>query len=93
MTLLASKAHTEGDKRRWRVSYAKWLDNTATIDQITVTSSSMTCTVVDPTILGDEIIFFLVGGMLGETLTVTLDMTDSFENEKTDTISFHVVAP
>jgi hypothetical protein len=93
MTLLASKQHTEGNKRRWQVSYAKWLDNTANIDQIEVTSSSTTCTVADPTILGDEIVFFLVGGVQGETLTVTLDMTDSFENEKIDTISFHVVAP
>lgn len=93
MTLLASKQHTAGDKRRWRVSYARWLDNTATIDRIAVTSSSTTCTVANPTILGDEVIFFLVNGALGETLTVTLVMTDSFENEKTDTISFHVVAP
>lgn len=93
MTLLASKSHTVGDKRRWRVSYARWLDNTATIDQIAATSSSTTCTVVDPSILGHEIIFFMVGGVLGETLTVTLVMTDSFKNEKTDTVSFHVVAP
>jgi hypothetical protein len=93
MTLLASKQHTEGDKRRWRVSYARWLDNTATIDQVDVTSSSTTCTIVDPSILGNEVIFFLQNGVLGEALTVTLAITDSFKNEKTDTIAFYVVAP
>jgi hypothetical protein len=93
MTLLASKKHTEGDKRRWRVSYARWLDNTATIDKIDVTSSSTTCTIVDPSVLGHEVIFFLQDGVLGEALIVTLAMTDSFENVKTDTISFYVVAP
>jgi hypothetical protein len=93
MALLASKHHTEGDKRRWTVSYSEWLDNTATIEQATVASSSTSCTVTSPTILGSDVVFFLTGGMLGETFIVTINITDSFENEKTDTISFHVVAP
>ena len=93
MTLLASRQHTEGDKRRWRVSYARWLDNTATIDQVNVTSSSTTCTIVDPSILGNEVIFFLQDGVLGEALTVKLAITDSFKNKRTDTIAFYVVAP
>jgi hypothetical protein len=91
--LLASKQHTESDKRRWTVRYGRWLDNTATIDTINVTSSSDTCTVDTPaTILGQDVVFFLNGGVLGETFTVTLVMVDSFLNKKTDTISFHVVA-
>ena len=94
MTLLASKQHTENDTRRWRVDYSRWLDNTATIESAMVTSSSPTCTVTPPaTVLGNEVVFFLTGGELGETFIVTLVMTDSFGNSKTDTISFHVVAP
>lgn len=93
MTLLASKAHTEGDVRRWTVKYYRWLDNTATLEQANVTSSSTTCTVDDSSILGQDVIFYLNGGILGETLTVTIAIIDSFKNEKTDTISFHVVAP
>jgi len=93
--LLGSKNHTEGDIRRWTVSYGRWLANTATIEQAksTVTSSSTTCTVNNVSVLGDEIIFFLTGGVQGETFTVSIKMVDSFTNEKNDTISFHCVAP
>jgi hypothetical protein len=94
MALLGSKQHTENDTRRWVIKYGRWLDNTATIETIDVQSSSSTCT-IDPAktvVLGQDVVFFLVGGMLGETLTVTLRLTDSFDNVKTDTISFHVVA-
>jgi len=91
MGLLASKQHTEGDTRRWVIKYGRWLDNTATIEQVDVTSSSETCTVSNEMILGQDIVFLLTGGILGETLMVTVVITDSFENIKTDTISFHVV--
>jgi hypothetical protein len=92
MALLGSKQHTVGDKRRWTVKYGRWLDNTATIDQAEVTSSSTTCTVSQVMVLGQDVIFFLTGGVLGETFIVTIVITDSFDNVKTDTISFHVVA-
>ena len=92
MALLGSKQHTENDTRRWVIKYHRWLDNTATIDQVDVLSSSTTCTVANEAILGQDVIFFLVGGVLGETLTVTVVITDSFGNIKTDTISFYVVA-
>lgn len=91
--LLASKIHTKNDTRRWVVDYSNWLDNTATITLANVTSSSTTCTIDKSSILGSEVVFFLKGGELGETLTVTLAITDSFGNIKTDTLSFHVVAP
>lgn len=91
--LLGSKQHTVGDTRRWVIQYHRWLDNTADIDQVDVTSSSLTCTVGNISILGKDVVFFLTGGVLGETTIVTLVMNDSFGNSKTDTISFHVVAP
>ena len=93
MALLASRQHTENDTRRWRVDYSRWLDNTATIESAVVTSSSTTCTVTPPaTVLGNEVVFFLTGGVLGETLTVAIQIVDSFGNRKSDTIGFHVVA-
>lgn len=93
MALLASKQHTEGDTRRWRINYSRWLDNTATIEQVDVTSPSPTCTISNAQILGQDVIFFLNNGVLGETFTVRIAITNSFDNVKTDTISFHVVAP
>ncbi len=92
--LLGSKQHTAGDTRRWIIDYSRWLDNPTNIVSATVTSSSTSCTITPPaTVLGKEVIFFLSGGTVGETLTVSIAMTDSDTNVKKDTIKFTVVAP
>lgn len=91
--LLGSKTHTAGDSRRWTVDYDRWLDNTATIEQCDVDSSSETCTVGQITILGHQVNFFLSGGSANERLMLSLVMTDNFGNIKNDTIAFTVVAP
>lgn len=91
--LLGSKQHTAGDTRRWRIDYSRWLANTVDIVDAVVTSSSITCTVDDSVVLGDEVIFFLIGGLQGETLTVAVAMTDTDGNVKNDTIAFTVIAP
>ena len=91
--LLGSKQHTAGDNKRWRLDYSRWLENPANIVDATVTSSSTTCTVVDSSVLGKEVVFFLNGGTTGEQVTVSVAMTDSDDNLKHDTIAFTVVAP
>jgi hypothetical protein len=91
--LLGSKQHTVGDTKRWTVDYDQWLANTATIAQIDVQSSSITCTVGNVSILGHSIVFYLTGGTLNEQLTVSLTMTDDLGNIKNDTIAFTCVAP
>lgn len=91
--LLGSKQHTANDTRRWIIDYSRWLANTIDIDTIEVTSSSTSCTVQSSEKSGDEIIFFLTGGSAGETLTVSIKMTDTDGNVKNDTIAFTVVAP
>lgn len=93
MPLLGSKQHTSGDVRRWRLDYGRWLENTATILSADVTSSSLTCTADNVTVLGREIVFYLNGGEVGETLMLGVAMTDSLDNVKHDTISYTVVAP
>jgi hypothetical protein len=90
---LASKRHTEGDTRKWTVDYERWLDNTVDIETIDVQSSSTSCTIQSSTILGDAVVFFLTGGNLGETVTVSLQMTDTDGNVKSDVIMFTVVSP
>lgn len=92
MALLGSMRHTVGDTKRWTVNYADWLANTATIAQIDVQSNSVSATVGNIAILGQEIVFFLSGGTLNERLTVTLTMTDNLGNIKHDTIAFTVIA-
>jgi hypothetical protein len=92
MGTLASKHHTQGDTKVWKVSYEDWLDNAAMIEQADVQSSSPTCTVSDIEISGPRIVFLLTGGTLNERVTVTLTMSDNFGNIKHDTIFFTVVA-
>jgi len=91
--ILGSKQHTVGDIKRWVIDYCRWLDNTATLKTAVVTSSSATCTVTSASILGTTVIFFLNGGVLNETLTVSVVITDSLGNTKHDTIAFTVLAP
>lgn len=91
--LLGSKQHTVGDTRRWIINYDRWLDNTATIETVTASSPSTSLTVTTPEILGKDVQFFISGGNLNETATITLVMTDSFGNIKHDTLAFTVVAP
>jgi hypothetical protein len=91
--ILGSKHHTAGNSTRWRVDYSYWLDNTATIVDASVASSSPTCQVSESVILGSVVTFFLIDGVAGETLTVSIAMTDSLGNIKRDTIVFTVVNP
>jgi hypothetical protein len=91
--ILGSKVHTAGDTKRWRIDYSRWLVNAVNIASATLTSSSATCTVDDSVVLGDEVVFFLTGGVQGETVTVSVVMTDTDGNIKNDTIAFTVVAP
>jgi len=93
MALQGSKQHTVGNTTRWTLKYGGWLDNTATVEQIAIESDSPTCTVGDITILGQDVVFFLIGGTLSERLTLSLTMADNLGNIKHDTIAFTVVAP
>jgi hypothetical protein len=91
--LLASKNHGLGNTTRWEVDYSQWLTNPSVILSALVVSSSLTLTIqASPSILGKSVVFFTVGGVLGETPTVTLTITDTYGNTKIDTINFAVVA-
>jgi len=91
--LVSSKQHTAGDTRQWTVQYDRWLDNTATIASVDISSDSVDCTVDTPVILGTDVVFKLSGGTTGERVTLLMTMTDSLGNVKTDTLKFIVVAP
>jgi hypothetical protein len=93
--LLASKNHTAGDTTRFVLAYGQSMENAATITSATFQSSSATLT-VDPAkvqLLGQEVVFFVAGGVVGETATVTTVMQDSLGNTRNDTLAFTVVAP
>jgi hypothetical protein len=69
------------------------LANSATVEQIDITSNSATCTVGNISIMGREIVFFLSGGIVNEQVMLSLVMTDNLGNIKNDSIAFTVVAP
>ena len=92
--LLASKKHTAGDRRRFVIDYCGWLDSGMWVVSATVVSSSATATVDGTQVLeGKQVVFFMNGGNVNESFTVTVTMTDSISGVKKDTIAFMVVAP
>jgi hypothetical protein len=90
--MLASRTHTAGNTIRWKIDYSRWLDNAAQIADIAINSSSITCTVANPQILGRQVVFFLTGGTVNEQVTVSLRMTDTLANVKNDSLQFTVVS-
>lgn len=90
---LARKAHTVGDRRRYIVDYSEWLSSGVTVLSAVVTSSSATATVDTESATADKVIFFVSGGVLNETFTVSVAMTNTKAEVKHDTVDFFVVAP
>lgn len=95
MTLsLKTLNHTAGNYKLWTLNYRHWLLPGETISSFTIVSSSTTLT-VDTTsvLLGRELQFRLVGGVAGETPTLTVTVTTSKTETKIDTINVIVTSP
>lgn len=95
MAVLGKAEHTVNNRTRWIIDYSDWLDRGQHIVTAPVTSSSTTATVDGVALLDDKrhVVFFTNGGVLNETFTVTVVMTDTLTQIKKDTIDFVVVAP
>lgn len=89
--LIATRKHTVGNRKRFRINYNEWLDEGVTVATATVTSPSATTTVADVTVVENYVIFFLVGGVLSESLTLSVQMVDSKTGIKNDTIAIRVI--
>ena len=88
-----SQQHTAGNIIKWQINYERWLNKAASITNGSVTSSSATCYPNGVTVQGNNIIFFLNGGVVNETFTLTVTMNDNIGNQKNDAINFTVVPP
>ena len=93
MSVLAKKPHTVGNRKRWTITYARWLPEGVTIASETVTSSSNTATVDGVTSKDHHLTFFTNGGVLNETFTVSVQIVDTIGQIKNDTVEFTVVSP
>lgn len=92
--LIKSESHTVGATIRWRVQYARWLENSAYIlGTSTVVSSDPNYVVSAVQVLGKDLVFFVSGGILNLSVTLTVTMRDSLGNVLPDTINLIGVSP
>ena len=98
--LLGSQNITQGDTRRYFVSYEEFLIKGAVLTTVTVTvsagaTSSIGTSTIAPVLTVDEkgIIFWVIGGVLNEKFTVNIQVHDNNSEVVNDTLSFTIVAP
>ena len=98
--LLGSQNITQGDVRRYMVSYDEFLIKGAVLTAVTVAvsagaTSSVGSGATAAVLTVDEkgIIFWVTGGSLNEKFTLSIQVTDNFSETVHDTITFTVVAP
>jgi hypothetical protein len=90
---IARRPHTVGNKKRYSIDYSDWLDAGISVSSATVTSDTADLTVSDKVISGNKVIFYLNGGSLNETATISVQMVNSRSEIKNDTIEVFTVAP
>ena len=91
---LSRRAHTVANIRRYIIDYSDWLEDGTYVSSAAVTSSDTAiATITDMAIAENRVIFFVNGGVLNETFTVSVAMTDSLGQVKNDTLEFFCVAP
>jgi hypothetical protein len=87
------KAHTAGARTRYTVDFSAWLEPGTRIINATVTSSSTTATVDTLTTQLDRVHYFLTGGVVGEEPVVSMQISDSLGQVRSDGMQFTVIAP
>jgi hypothetical protein len=98
--LLGRRAHGAGDEIRYVIEYENWLLPGESLTSGTVElNSEFTATVTDITITGvvvnsaNELVFVLAGGSVEEIFTLDVQIVNSRDEVKNDTIEFFIVAP
>jgi len=91
--LLARRPLTAGDKRLVTIDYQYWLASGVTLDSSIVTDDTTSVTITEITVLADYITFFVQGGVVNETVILSIQTTNSRGEIKNDTVEFFVLAP
>lgn len=96
MSQLGQQNITAGDIRRYQIDYTQFLQpgEVLTAGGFTVTSSGATSTARGAflNITETQLYFFVTGGNLNESFTVSVQVKTSFGETINDTIAFTVVA-
>lgn len=92
--LLGTRLITSGDFRRYEVDYADFLQHGDTISTTSVTQNGATSSIgpVSTDVTNTKVFFFLSGGVVNETPTVTIKITTVMGEIVNDTIAYQVVA-
>lgn len=91
---IAHRPHTVGARTRYEVDYSNWLADDDRLATATVTVDSDTVSIENVSVfLEKEVSFFVQGGVLNETFTVTVEITTLKTVTDEDTLMFFVVAP
>jgi hypothetical protein len=102
MMLLGSRNLAQGDTRRYRIDYAGFLAHGAVLVLAGVTvsvtgtpASKIGTGGLAPVLWPDDksLVFYVVAGVVSETFTVNVHITDSINQIVNDTISVAVVSP
>lgn len=84
-----------GDRKRYEVNYADWLNEGETITNVTLQGNTPEDDFYIEGFLiqsnGVEVVFYISGGVVTNTYTVTVAVTTSLNQIKEDTIEFVVV--
>lgn len=96
--ILGQKFHTAGDAIRYIVDYTRWLEDgvslvTATVIMGVPAVSDITITGVTLLTEHNRVAFIVTGGSVNENFTLDIQVTDSREETKNDTMQFSVIAP
>ncbi len=91
--ILARKKHTVGDTRQYFVHYEDMIRTGYWLTAAVVTVDSANVTISGTEIIeGKTVAFLVAGGVLNETFTVTIVVTESNTEVTNDTVEFNVIA-
>lgn len=91
---IAKFRKTPGDRKRYEVNYEDWLNEDETVVAVTIEGNNVEDDFyVDAYVLhtdGKEVIFYVSGGIPGNTYVVTIIASTSLTQVKEDTVEFYV---
>lgn len=94
--LLGQQQITTGDKRRYQVDYTQFLQfgEVLTTSSVSVNSgATSTASGAYFDVTETQLYFFVVGGKLGESFTVSIQVGTNFGEVVNDTIAYMVISP
>ena len=92
--LLGRKVHTAGNIIRYEIDYSDWLEEGVSLVTATVTGAPSDITLTGVGMLTPhKVVFTMGGGSVNENFTLAVQVTDTRNETKNDTVGFTIQAP